>query len=151
MAVNMPKYIFIPPTGATSLTEISNAILLSLQTNNVGQLSSYFPTDQEITVLRQQGSEDMKAVLENLAATDLKNSFETDLQNVIQEGVSKTLNWTDLTVADTKTGKGTRKNRLLLPVETVLQTKQNQPISLVYEVIKLKNRYYLFRGIQLKS
>jgi len=149
--VNMPKYIFIPPAGATSLTEISNAILLSLQTANAEQLTSYFLSDQEITFLRQLGSEDMNAVLENKSATDLQNSFETDLQNIVQEGIAKTLNWSALSVADTKTDKGSQENRLLFPVETILQTKQNQPVSLLYEVVKIKNRYYLFRGIQLKS
>jgi len=150
-SVNMPHNNFIRATGATSLAEISKAILLALQTNNAGQLTSYYPSDQEITTLRQLGSEDMKAVLENQSATDLQNSFDTDLQKIVQEGVSKTLNWSELEVADTKTGKGTSKNSVLFPVETVLQTKQNQPVSLVYEVIKLKNRYYLFRGIRLKS
>jgi len=150
-SVNMPKYIFIPATGATTLAEISKAILLSLQTNNAAQLTSYYLTDKEITFLRQLGSEDMNAVLENNSASDLQNSFETDLQKVVQKGVSKTLNWSELGVADTKTGKESKKNRLLFPVETVLQTKQNQPVSLLYEVVKIKNRYYLFRGIQLKS
>ena len=150
-SVNMPKYLFIPPTGATSLAEISNAILLSLQSADAGQLSAYFPTDQELSVLRRQGSEDMRAVLEDQSASDLEKSFETDWQKVVQEGVTKTLNWSELQVTDTKAGKASRKNSMLLPVETVLQTKQNQPISLVFEVIKLKNRYYLFRGIQLKS
>jgi len=147
----MPTYTIMPAAGATSLAEIANAILLSLQTNNTGQLTSYYLTDKEITFLRQLGSEDMNAVLENKSATDLKNSFETDLQTVVQEGVAKTLNWSDLGVADTKTGKGSEESRLLFPVETVLQTKLNQPVSLLYEVVKIKNRYYLFRGIKLKS
>ena len=52
-SVNMPHNNFIRATGATSLAEISKAILLALQTNNAGQLTSYYPSDQEITTLRQ--------------------------------------------------------------------------------------------------
>ena len=137
--------------GATSLTEISNALLLALQSNNTGQLSTYFPTDLELKTLGQRGSEDMRAVLEDKSADDLKQSFEADLQKVIAEGVTKTLNWTELLVSDTKAGKATNKNRMLLPVETRLHTKQNQAVTLLYEVVKIKNRFFLFRGIQLKA
>lgn len=97
------------------------------------------------------GSEDMRAVLKDKSADNLKQSFETDLQKVIAEGVTKTLNWTELLVSDTKAGKATSKNRMLLPVETRLHTKQNQAVTLLYEVVKIKNRYFLFRGIQLKA
>jgi len=149
-SVAQPAYTIDPATGASSLGEISNAIFTSLQTNKSDQLTSYFLTDKEINYLRQLGSEDMNAVLENKSATDLKNSFETDLQTVVQEGVAKTLNWSELNLAETKTGKGSEESRLLFPVETVLQSKLNQPVSLLYEVVKINNRYYLFRGIKLK-
>ena len=149
-SVTPPSYTIMPPTGASSLGEISNAILTSLQTNKTDQLTSYFLTDKEITYLRQLGSEDMNAVLENKSNTDLKNSFETDLETIVQEGVAKTLNWSELSVAETKTGTGSEESRLLFPVETVLQSKLNHPVSLLYEVVKINNRYYLFRGIKLK-
>ena len=42
LAPKTPTNVMVP--GATSLTEISNALLLALQTNNTGQLSTYFPT-----------------------------------------------------------------------------------------------------------
>jgi hypothetical protein len=154
-----PGFALVPTTpttnvmvaGATSLTEISNALLLALQTNNTGQLSTYFPSDAELKMLQKIGSEDMRAVLEDKSAEDLQQSFATDLQKVIADGVTKTLNWTELLVSDTKASKTTTKNRMLLPVETRLQTKQNKAVALLYEVVKIKNRYFLFRGIQLKA
>lgn len=139
-----------PKAGAANVTELSNAILLALQTADTGQLNGYLPTDAELKVLKKQGSEDMKAILENQTVTSLSNSFQSDVKKIIQEGVGKTLNWADMHLAETKTGKGTAKNLMLRPVEMVLQTKNNQLVSIVFETIHLHNRYYLFRGIQLK-
>jgi hypothetical protein len=140
-----------PKAGAASISELSNAILLALQTNNTEQLNGYLLTDAELKILKKQGSEDMTAILENQTGTDLKNTFQTDLKTLIQDGVAKTLNWTDMHLAETKMGQSTAKNRMLRPVELVLQAKNNQMVNLVFETIQLNNRYYLFRGIRFKS
>jgi hypothetical protein len=137
--------------GAATVAELSNAVLLALQANDPEQLAAYLPTDAQLNALKKQGSEDMKAVLENRSATDLKNSFRTDFETLVQEGVSHTLNWSEAILAETKLGQTTAKNRHLHPVEMVLQTKQNQSVGVLFETVKIKNRYFLFRGIQLKS
>lgn len=140
-----------PKAGAATVTELANAILLALQTNETDQLNGYLLTDAEINLLKKQGSEDMKAILENQTVTDLKTSFQADLKNLIQEGVGKTLNWTNMQVAETKVGNTTTKNRVLRPVELMLQAKDNQMVNITFETINLNNRYYFFRGIKLKS
>lgn len=142
--------LYIAP-GAASLSELANALLQALQANSAEQLTIYLPTDAEIAVLKKQGSEDMKAVLEEQSVADLRNGFETDFSALMQHGVDKTLNWSEMQVAETMAGKPTPKNRMLYPVEMILQTKQHRLVLIVFEAVKINNRYFLFRGIQFKS
>lgn len=137
--------------GAANVTELATGLLQALQANNFEQINTYLPGEEELALLKRRSSQDMKAVLENLTADDYKNNLKAEYEKLVQQGVGKTLNWTDMHVMDALPGKGTRKNKMLQPVEAVFQNKQNQSVRVAFEAVKLNNRYYLFQRMQLKE
>jgi hypothetical protein len=90
-------------------------------------------------------------VLEGLTSetitTSLKGSFET----VIREGIAKTLNLSELTLADVREGTSSAKNKALIPVTATLATRTNQSIPLRFEALKINGRYFLFQRMVWQS
>jgi hypothetical protein len=137
--------------GAANLTELGNALFQALQTNNFDLLTGYLPSEAELSLLRQKGSEDLKALMQAHTAADVESRFKNDFQALIQQSVSQTLNWSDLSMAEARAGKPDPKNQMLLPVELRLQTKLNQFLTIRFEALRLHNRYFLFERVQMKS
>lgn len=144
-----PRKIYL--SGAASVSEIANGLLQALQTNNFDQLTAFLPTDAELAQLKKRGSEDMKAVLENRTAEDLKTTLKTEYETLVQAAIDKTLNWQEATVTEVKQGKPAVKNKMLQPAGIIINTKQNQLVRIVFETVKINNRYYLFRQIRLAA
>lgn len=136
--------------GAATPDELANSVLLAIQENNVGELNAFLLSDEEIVLVKSQGSEDLKAYLESITATDLQNNFRRNYQNLIAQGLSQTIKWSDYSVSEARLGEGSAKNKFLQPLTVTLTDKQNRPLELALETIKLNNRYFLFRQIELK-
>jgi hypothetical protein len=122
-----------------------------LQANDFGLLTGYLPADTDLAPLKQKGSEDLRAVLETNNAAAMQNRFKTDFQTLIQQGISRALNWSDLSLAEARAGKPDPKNPMLLPVALRLQNKQNQFLTIRFEAIRLHDRYYLFRRVEMSA
>ncbi|MGV3589315.1 MAG: hypothetical protein ACO1OF_20075 [Adhaeribacter sp.] len=137
--------------GAASPDELAKSVLQAIQENNVGGLNAFLLDDKEIVLLKNKGSEDMKAFLENITATDLQNNFRRNYQTLVEQGVSQTINWSEYTVSEARLGKGSAKNTFLQPLTVLLTNNQQQSVELLLETVKLNNRYYLFRQLELKS
>lgn len=134
--------------GAANVNELANIIFTAIQSNDFDQLPLYIPTDTELGNLKKQTSEDVQALLENLTAEDISASLQESFETVIREGISKTLNLTELTLADVKAGKPDAKNKILIPVTATLTTRTNQPLPLKFEALKINGRYFLFQRMQ---
>jgi len=137
--------------GAANPNELAQNILQAIQHNKFEELSSFLLADEELVLLKKRGSEDMKAFLENSSVDNIKSNLQTDYQKLIESGISNTINWSDLVVAETRLGKSAAKNAYLQPITVVLMDKQNRPMQLVIDTVKLNNRYFLFRQINLKA
>lgn len=136
--------------GAANVTELATGLLQALQANNFDQITTYLPGEAELALIKRRSSADMKAVVQELSLADYRSNLKAEYQALVQQGISNTLNWTDMQVVEAQVGKGTRKNQLLQPVLAILQNKQNQQVQVAFEVIKLNRRYYLFQRMQLK-
>ncbi|WP_146903314.1 hypothetical protein [Adhaeribacter aerolatus] len=136
--------------GAASPDELAKTVLLAIQENNMSALNAFLLEDKEIVLLKSKGSEDMQAYLENTTAPDLQNNLRRNYQTLIEKGISQTINWSDYQVSEARLGKGSAKNAFLQPLTIILTDKQNQPLELLLETVKLNNRYYLFRQLELK-
>jgi hypothetical protein len=137
--------------GAANVTELGNALFQALQANDFELLTGYLLSDTDLALLRQKGSEDLRAVLEANTAETMDNQFKTDFQTLVQQGVTRALHWSDLSLAEARAGKPDPKNQMLLPVELRLQSKQNQLLTIRFEAVRLHNRYYLFRRVEMSS
>ena len=79
--------------GAATPDQLAKTVLLAIQENNTHALNAFLLEDKEIVLLKNKGSEDMQAFLENTTATDLQNNFRRNYQNLIEQGISQTINW----------------------------------------------------------
>lgn len=137
--------------GAATVTELANVVFTAIQSNDFEQLPLYVPTDAELKTLKNKSSEDMQALLENLTTARLTAQLKESFNTVIQEGVAKTLNLSELTLADARAGQPDAKNKMLLPVTATLTTRANQAVPLRFEALQINGRYFLFQRLEWQS
>jgi hypothetical protein len=137
--------------GAANLTELGNALFQALQANDFELLTGYLPAEAELALLKKKGSADLRALLEANSAAEMEDRFKTDFQTLVQQAVSRSLNWSDLSLAEARAGSPDPKNPMLLPVELRLQSRQNQLLTIRFEAVRLQNRYFLFRRVEMSS
>lgn len=137
--------------GAANASELARMVLQAIQNNNFEDLNAFLPDDAAINLLKKKGSEDLKALLENTSADDLKNNIKIKFDDLVQQGVSRTINWSEMALAETKVGKGSAKNPMVQPVILTFTNKAKQPVQLTLETARLNNRFYLFQRMELKS
>ncbi|PSR52120.1 hypothetical protein AHMF7605_00575 [Adhaeribacter arboris] len=137
--------------GTATVNELANVVFTAVQANDFEQLPLYVPTDTELATLKKQASEDMLAVLEGLTSEAITSSLKESFETVIREGISKTLNLTELTLADVRTGTNSAKNKAMIPVTATLSTRTNQSFPLRFEALKINGRYFLFQRMAWQS
>ncbi|QMU27615.1 hypothetical protein [Adhaeribacter radiodurans] len=137
--------------GAATASELANVVFTAVQANDFEQLPLYVPTDTELAAVKKTASEDMQAVLEGLTSESITASLKESFETVIREGISKTLNLTELTLADVREGTSSAKNKALIPVTATLTTRTNQSLPLRFEVLKINGRYFLFQRMIWQS
>ncbi len=117
----------------------------------VGYRTLTFDIRKIVGILKKRSSEDLQVMLEELTATAITASLKESFETIIREGVEKTLNLSELTLADVRTGKPDAKNKMLLPVTATLNTRANQPLPLRFEALKINGRYFLFQRMQWQT
>ncbi|QNF33864.1 hypothetical protein HUW51_14460 [Adhaeribacter swui] len=137
--------------GTATVSELANVVFAALQNNDFEQLPLYVPTDTELSSLQKKSSEDMQAVLQDLTADDVTASLRESFDAVIQAGVDKTLNLAELTLGDVRAGNASSKNKALIPVTATLTTRDNQPLALRFEALKINGRYFLFQRMEWQA
>ena len=92
----------------------------------------------------------MKAFLENTTVAELQNNFRRSYDDLVKNGISQTINWSEMEVSEARLGKAAPKTPFLLPVSITLSDKQHRPLVILLETIKINNRYFLFRKIEMQ-
>lgn len=134
--------------GTATIDELSQALYAAIQAGSIGSVDSYFPTEQELAALKEKGSPDMAALLENLNPEQVMTQFKEDYTQMIEESMNRKINWSEAMLSDTKPRRQTnQEDQNLFPVEMVLTNKANQQFNIVFEAVKLNDRYFLFRRL----
>ena len=154
-AATRPNFIIITGSsawakGAASPNELAQNVLQAIKENKTESLNAFLLGEAEFVQLKNKSSADMKAFLDNTTVTDLQNTFRTSYDNLIKDGISQTINWSEMEVSEARLGKAAPKTPFLLPVTVTLLDKQQRPLLLLLETVKLNNRYFLFRKIDLQ-
>lgn len=137
--------------GAASVDELANVVFTAIQNSDFEQLPLYVPTDTELASLKKRSSEDLLAVLEDLTADDVTTSLRTAFENIIRQGIDKTLNLKELTLGDVRASNPSPKNKALIPVTATLTTQANQSLLLRFEALKIDGRYFLFQRMEWQA
>ncbi|RDC64063.1 hypothetical protein [Adhaeribacter pallidiroseus] len=137
--------------GTATVAELANVVFTAVQSNDFEQLPLYVPTDTELSNLKKKSSEDLQAVLQDLTAEEVTATLREAFNTVIQEGIDKTLNLTELTLGDVREGKASPKNKVLIPVTAILTTRADQVLPLQFEALKINGRYFLFQRLEWQA
>ena len=135
------------PRGAASADELAEKLFVSIQAANVGAMDQYFLSEGEISTFKEKGTPEMRAVFRDLSAEQISGRFKEDYKQLIEQSISRRINWAETKLAETIPRKETNQGQPLFPVEMVLRDRANQEIKLVFEAINLNGRYFLFRRI----
>jgi hypothetical protein len=137
--------------GATNPQEIGQAVFSALQQNQFGNVQQYLPDEIELRILTRRSSEDMRALLQILTPDSIKRNLQKEFNQISEESTANAFNWQDWQPADTKLQQRDPKNRLLYRAQVTLANVAGAEKYLLFEAIKIRNRYFLFRQIDFRD
>jgi hypothetical protein len=137
--------------GATKIQELGQALFNAVKQNQFKDLEQYMPTDAELKILKRRSSEDMRLVLEQTSKDSIRRNLQSDFNTIIQQGTTNVFNWNDWQVTDTKLSRRDRKNPLLFRAELKLANASGSENALLFEAVRIKGRFYLFKQMVLQQ
>ena len=147
-----PTFTLNQVTGAATLDELSAALFSAVKANDFNLVSKFFPSETELKLLQKSPNKNLQALTENLAAEQIQGTFKTDFENLIQNTTDQSILWTELNLAETSPSKLRSPQTTMAPIKMYLTVGEHAaPYYLIYEAVRIKNRYYLFQHITLQK
>lgn len=139
----------IDPTvkGAESEKELSNIIFEAIKANKFEMLYNYIPTDPELEYLRKNATERNKPLFENLEAGKMKVYTKTNFEEVIKKGIDKGINWSSTELIDYQT-RQCNIEKIGCKVLVTIQDMNGKVFKLSYDIIEIKDKWFLFQGMR---
>jgi len=137
--------------GATKPQELAQAVFSAFQQNRFENMQQYLPDEVELRILKRRSSEDMRALLQVLTPDSIKQNLQREFNNISEQSTASAFNWQDWQLADTKLSQRDTKNRMLYSVEVAIADAAGNTKYVVFEAIKIKTRYFLFRQIAFRD
>jgi hypothetical protein len=133
--------------GATSSAELSEAFFNAVKQNDFSMLRSYIPEQTEMEYFRKSCSIQQKPLCESIDGEELKSNTETNFKKLVQKGIDKEINWSQIELIDKKVLVDP-KNGLRSKVILNAQDMKGQTIKMSFDVIQIKDKYFIFQGIR---
>jgi hypothetical protein len=137
--------------GAAKPQELAQAVYGAFQQNRFENVQQYLPDEVELRILKRRSSEDMRALLQVLTPDSIKQSLQREFNHISEQSTANAFNWQDWQLADTRLSQRDAKNRMLYSVEISIADAAGNTKYLVFEAIKIKTRYFLFRQIAFRD
>jgi hypothetical protein len=141
----------LPSTrGKGSVKDLSKEIHNAMVTGNIGRLMVFMPSEQELKDLKKQKltPDQTKELIETINAGQLENNFKQDLANVQNQLTAESKN-PELATFSNATGHRPKIPNVI-PVTITLLDKNQCPVDITYEALKIDKRFFLFRNLQMK-
>jgi len=142
----------LPSTrGKASVKELSKELHAALQEGNTERLLLFMPSDNELKTLKKNKLTPDKTIelIETVNAGQLENNFKQDLAAVQNQLAADSVILEETTLSEVAGHRAKTPN--VIPVTVTLLNKEQEPVALMFEALKIDKRIFLFRNLQLKK
>jgi hypothetical protein len=133
--------------GARNSAELSEAVFNSLKQNDFSILKNYIPEQAEMEYFRKSCSLRQKPMCEAINGEELKSNTEANYKKLVQKGIDKEINWSQIELIDKKNITDPANN-LRSKVSLSVQDMKGRIINMSFDQIRIKDKYFLFQGIR---
>lgn len=138
--------------GKANTKELAKELHSALLTGNTNRLLIFVPTETELkdhkkTVTTDEG----KDFIGTLDANALENKLKEDLSSLQAQLTASSISPSSTTVTAVTNSRGSTKTPGVVPVTVTLTDAQQKPATVAFEAIRINKRFYLLRGLQVKS
>lgn len=142
----------VEPTvkGAASEKELSRLIFEAIQNNQFEALSNYIPAEPELEYLRATSTEKNKPIFENIQPEKLNVYTKKNFDLIIQKGIERHINWASTRLIDYQTRQCSIE-KIGCKVFITIQDAVGKSISLSYDIINIKDKWFLFQGMRTEN
>lgn len=134
--------------GAETKEELTQIVFNALKENDFDMLTNYIPQETELDYLRKQSSARHRYMFEQLASEDLIANTKLNFDKVVEEGVGKEMNWAESDLAESIVEQGGTSDKRIYKGHLRVQDLKGKGLSISIDIIKVKNRWFLFQGIR---
>jgi len=111
-------------------------------------LTPYLPGENELSYLKKKSPESKKDFYSTLNTDKLKTNAEENFKTINKKGITKELNWSTTELIDTQEKKLDDTNiNDYYKVMLMLQDLQGKKMSVEFETIKIKGKWFLLEGL----
>jgi hypothetical protein len=136
--------------GTTTIEELSMALFSAIRAADIDAVDRYLLSENELATLKERSSPELKALLMDLEAGQIRGQFKQEYAQMISKSVNRRINWAEMTLTETMARKETNQDQTLFPVEMKLRNRANEQFKVIFDAVKLDGRYFLFRRLALQ-
>ena len=136
--------------GARSSAELSEAFFNSIRQNDFSMLRNYIPEQTEMEYFRKSCNIIQKPLCESIDGEELKLNTEANYKKLVQKGIEKEINWSQIELIDRKIIEDP-KNSLRSKVLLGVQDMKGKTMNMSFDVIQIKDKYFIFQGIRAED
>jgi hypothetical protein len=133
--------------GAKSRAELSEIFFNSIRQNDFSMLRNYIPEQTEMEYFRKSCSIQQKPLCESIDDEELKSNTEVNFKKLVQKGIEKEINWSQIELME-KNSIDDPKNSLRSKMILNVQDMKGRSMKISFDVIRIKDKYFIFQGIR---
>lgn len=135
--------------GAIDKTDLSQIIFNSVKMNDFNMLENYIPNDTELEYFKTHTSKKNKYFYEAVDAEELKTNTKINFSKLIEDGVKNEINWSTVELVDSRIDQGNRDDKRIYKGIFSVQDLKGKSMEVSFDVIKIKNKWFIFQGIRV--
>ncbi len=134
--------------GAENKTELAEVVFNAFKLNDFNMLATYLPGENELNYLKKKSPQDKKDFYASLSTEVIKANVKENFSLINKKGIEKEVNWSTIELLDTEEKKLEDTNiNDYYKVMLLLQDMQGKKMSVEFETIKIKGKWFLLEGL----
>lgn len=157
----LPSFIFNinPPVddvevgkrGAKTKEDLPDVVFNSIRLNQFDLLLNYLPNDNELLYLGNRTDRKDKYMFEGLSSEQLQANTKLNFEKVVEEGIKNQINWSTVEMTDSRIEVGKSKDDRAYKGFFTVQDGKAESLQISFDIIKVKNKWFLFQGMRVEK
>jgi hypothetical protein len=136
--------------GAENKNELSEVLFNAMKNNDFSELVNYIPQQNELEAYKKNCSIKDKPLCESVDAEKLKSNTEANFNKVIKKGIDREINWSEAELVDKKILED-KNDPLKSKIIVSIQDMKGVIMKISFDVIRIKDKWFIFQGIRQES